>query len=319
MLHTDIEALPRRKAEELLRMKDNSFGMTKSIGVVISSKEYKDYEEMIIKYIDNFNLEQICQSGQCFRIKKAEDGGWKIIAADRYLKIWQQGRETRFYCDEEEYETVWREYFDLDTDYTSYMAQVNPKDEYLVQAVNFGKGMRILKQDLWEMIVSFLISQQNNIVRIRRCIENLCVKYGEKRENAWGESYYTFPKPETLAGLSEDALKECNLGYRSKYVVRGARSVVSGDVRLHEIEKMSYKKAKEALLQLFGVGEKVADCICLFALHHLDAFPVDTHIHQALERHYKRGFPNRRYRGFRGVIQQYIFYYELAGKMRKGK
>ena len=121
-----------------------------------------------------------------------------------------------------------------------------------------------------------------------------------------------------LAELDEDALKACNLGYRSKYVVRSARSIVNGEVNLDEIREMPYKKAREELLKLFGVGVKVADCICLFALHHLQAFPIDTHIHQAMEAHYKRGFPKRRYKGIEGVLQQYIFYYELnfsPGKM----
>ena len=111
---------------------------------------------------------------------------------------------------------------------------------------------------------------------------------------------------------------ECNLGYRSKYVVRAARSVVNGEFDPEAVSAMSYRKAKEELLKLFGVGEKVADCICLFGLHHLQAFPMDTHIKQAMAQHYKRGFPNRRYRGFQGVIQQYIFYYELCGKKRAG-
>ncbi|MDY2613673.1 MAG: 8-oxoguanine DNA glycosylase, partial [Lachnospiraceae bacterium] len=198
-------------------------------------------------------------------------------------------------------------------DYRTYIEKINPKDTYLVRAAKYGSGIRILRQDLWEMIVSFLISQQNNIVRIRRCIQNICERYGEQKVNFRGDTYYTFPEPEALAGLAEDALKECNLGYRSKYVVRTARSIVAGEVDLAAIEKMTYKKAKEELLKLFGVGEKVADCICLFGLHHLQAFPIDTHIRQALDAHYKRGFPRRRYQGYEGVIQQYIFYWELRG------
>lgn len=112
-------------------------------------------------------------------------------------------------------------------------------------------------------------------------------------------------------------MKACNLGYRSKYVVRAAKGVVSGEIDLLAIEEMKYKEAKEELLKIFGVGVKVADCICLFGLHHLEAFPVDTHINQALEKNYKRGFPRRRYKGFEGVMQQYIFYYELFGEKMK--
>lgn len=277
---------------------------------------YTDKEEknMVKRTIDNFNLAQICESGQCFRMRAEKENTYSIIAGDRYLKMEQTREECIFHCEETEFEEFWRTYFNLEDDYTVYIGQINPKDVYLKNAAEFGCGIRILQQDLWEMIVSFLISQQNNIVRIRRCIENICEKYGEERENVYGEVYYAFPGPETLAVLEEDALKECNLGYRSKYVVRTARSIVSGEVCLEEIQQLPYGQAKEELLKLYGVGEKVADCICLFALHHLQAFPVDTHINQALQQHYKRGFPKRRYKGFEGVMQQYIFYYELLGK-----
>lgn len=271
---------------------------------------------MITKEIPYFNLEQICRSGQCFRMEQKEDGSYIIIAGDRYLIAKQEGQRIEFDCEEIEFEDFWKAYFDVETDYGAYISRINPNDKYLKQAAAFGSGVRILRQDLWEMIVSFLISQQNNIVRIRRCIQNICETYGKKCESKNGDVYYAFPTPEALCSLDEDALKACNLGYRSKYVVRAAKCVVSGEINLEAISKLPYKKAREALLGLFGVGEKVADCICLFALHHLQAFPVDTHISQAMEAHYKRGFPNRRYRDIRGVMQQYIFYYELFGKQK---
>lgn len=269
---------------------------------------------MVKRTIGNFSLAQICESGQCFRMRVEGDNTYSVIAGERYLKIEQVKEECIFYCGETEFEEFWNTYFDLEDDYQAYIGQVQPKDVYLKNAVEFGSGIRILRQDLWEMIVSFLISQQNNIVRIRRCIDNICERYGEERVNASGECYFSFPKPEALAVLEEDALMECNLGYRSKYVVRTAKSIVSGEVCLDEIRQLPYGQAKEELLKLYGVGEKVADCICLFALHHLQAFPIDTHINQALQQHYKKGFPKRRYKGFEGVMQQYIFYYELLGK-----
>ena len=269
---------------------------------------------MVKRTIENFSMAQICDSGECFRMTPIDESTYSVIASGRYLEVEQHGTECIFSCDEAEFEEFWKIYFDLDVDYMSYIETINPDDIYLANAAAFGSGIRILRQNLWEMIVSFLISQQNNIVRIRRCIQNICEKYGEQKTNYRGEVYYTFPTPEALAVLPDDELKECNLGYRSKYVVRTARSIVSGEVDLAAIEKMPYKKAKEALLQLFGVGVKVADCICLFGLHHLQAFPIDTHIRQALEEHYKRGFPKRRYKGYEGVLQQYIFYWELRGK-----
>ncbi|MGI6010218.1 MAG: DNA-3-methyladenine glycosylase family protein [Ruminococcus sp.] len=267
---------------------------------------------MVIKRTENFDLSQICQSGQCFRMENTGENTYRIIAGDRCLEAKQQGDECRFDCEKDEYELFWNNYFNLDADYGAYIRQVNPNDKYLCQAVAAGSGIRILRQDLWEMIVSFLISQQNNIPRIRKCIQNICEKYGEKKENGRGNVYYAFPRPQALAGLPEDELKMCNLGYRSKYVVRAAKEVAQGTVDLEKIKSMSYKNARAELLKLLGVGEKVAECICLFALHHLQAFPKDTHILQVLEEHYKRGFPNRRYQGFQGVLQQYIFYYELS-------
>lgn len=271
---------------------------------------------MIKRKAENLNLAQICQSGQCFRMKERSDGLFSVIAGKHYLELEQQGEECVFYCDEAEFYDFWEEYFDLKEDYVSYIEKIAPDDTYLKNAAEFGSGIRILRQDLWEMIVSFLISQQNNIARIRRCIENICERYGERLVNCRGEIFYAFPAPEVLADLEENALMECNLGYRSKYVVRTAKSVVTGEIDLEAVSKFPYREAREELLKLFGVGKKVADCICLFALHKLEAFPVDTHIDQALQAHYKSGFPMNRYQGFQGVLQQYIFYYELAGKIR---
>lgn len=269
---------------------------------------------MVTKTIPHFDLAQIWQSGQCFRMTQVDETHFQVIAGDQFLEVEQvQAATYRFFCTDEEFEMFWKGYFDLETDYSGYIEAINPRDRYLLNAAAFGFGIRILRQDLWEMIVSFLISQQNNIVRIRRCIQNICEAYGEERAAPDGTKYHGFPTPEALAVLEDDDLKLCNLGYRSKYVVRAAKSVVSGEIDLDKIRQMNYKKTREELLKLFGVGEKVADCICLFGLHHLQAFPVDTHINQALNAHYKRGFPKRRYHGFQGVMQQYIFYYELFG------
>lgn len=268
---------------------------------------------MIERTVDNFSLAQICQSGQCFRMNARGDNRYALIAGNHYLEVEQQGGKSVFYCDETEFESFWTGYFDLETNYVSYMEKIAPDDAYLRAAAEFGSGIRILRQNLWEMIVSFLISQQNNIVRIRRCIENICTDYGEKLTNARGEEYHGFPTPQALAELEEDALMACNLGYRSKYVVRAAGSVARGECDLEALGSLPYLQAREELLKLYGVGGKVADCICLFALHHLEAFPVDTHIRQALEKHYRQGFPVESYQGCQGVLQQYIFYYELSG------
>ena len=252
---------------------------------------------MVEQRISHLSFSQICRSGQCFRMRECRDGVFEVIAGNRRLEVRQDGERCIFDCTQEVFDSFWKNYFDLDTDYSRYLERINPRDQYLVQAAAAGWGVRILRQDLWEMIVTFLISQQNNITRIRRCVENICEKYGQRCEDENGVVYYGFP--------------ERNLGYRSKYVVRTAKRIALGDFDLEAVKAMSYSRAKPCLMTLFGVGEKVADCICLFSLHQLQAFPVDTHIRQVLDIHYKRGFPNRRYRGIQGVMQQYIFYYEL--------
>lgn len=303
---------------------------------------------IILEKTEYFDIGQICNSGQCFRMQKIEGcagSAYQVIARDQYVRVYQNGDRVALDCTQEDFEKFWKVYFDLDADYGAYIARIDPKDEYLNAAAKMGGGIRILHQDLWEMIVSFLISQQNNIVRIRRCIDHICRRYGEEKaipgmeteekeisgalsgaykvwsaqDEGWAEhtaencrkTYDAFPTPEALAGATEEELRECNLGYRAKYVLRTAQAVASGMVSLEAISGMDYPDAREALLELYGVGEKVADCICLFALHHLEAFPVDTHIRQALDGHYRRGFPWQRYKGIQGVMQQYIFYREL--------
>ena len=274
---------------------------------------------MISVELDHFDLKQICDSGQCFRMKKLEDGHFAVLASDKYAELYQQDKVITFDCPEEDFHFFWISYFDLDNDYDTYISAINPRDKYLTVAAQSGSGIRILNQDLWEMLISFLISQQNNIVRIRRCIENICSRYGEEKITSDGTKYHAFPTPIQLAKATEEELLECNLGYRAKYVKSAASKVAEGEIDLDIIRQLSGKKARKKLLDIYGVGEKVADCICLFALHELDAFPVDTHIRQALDAHYKRGFPNRRYKGMRGVMQQYIFYYELTNAATQNK
>lgn len=268
---------------------------------------------MIEKTVKNFSLSQICRSGQCFRMKERGKGSYILVAGDRYLEMEQEEDVCRFGCTPQEFETYWEPYFDLGRDYQACIDRIDEKDLYLTRAARLGGGIRILKQDLWEMIISFLISQQNNIKRIRKCIETLCASCGEPKEGPQGETYYAFPAPEALAGLSLEELKGCGLGYRSKYIRQTANAVYSGEADLSAVSQLSYQEAKKELLKLYGVGDKVADCICLFALHHLEAFPKDTHILQALKRQYKRGFPKRKYKGIEGILQQYMFYYELQG------
>ncbi len=275
---------------------------------------------------DNFSIRQICESGQCFRLQRLEgmcmeqkgenekdfvSEKYALTALGRYLEIEQIGNQFFFDCTQEEFETVWRNYFDLEEDYGRIMGMIDPGDAYLLKAAAYGSGIRILCQDLWEMIISFIVSQQNNLRRIRKCIETLCQRYGEEKKLEDGRKYYLFPTPEALAKAFVEELYACNLGYRSKYIHKTAMSVAFGEVDLEAIRQMDYKGAMNELCRLTGVGEKVANCICLFALHKTEAFPVDTHIQKVLKEQYAGGFPFERYGEYSGTLQQYIFYYDL--------
>lgn len=262
----------------------------------------------------NFSIDQICQSGQCFRMDELESIDEKkvsLIAYGKYLEISQLGDNIYFDCTQEEYENIWKKYFDIETDYAKLIKSIDTQDSYLVEAANYGNGIRILHQDLWEMIISFIISQQNNIKRIKKCINLLCERYGEKKVSDNGKEYFDFPMPETLANVTVEELNECGLGYRSKYIYKTSNSIWHNDISLEDIRNMNYEEAKKELLKLYGIGEKVADCICLFALHKTDAFPKDTHINKVLAAKYPNGFPFKRYVGYNGILQQYIFYYDL--------
>ena len=249
---------------------------------------------MIERVLNDFDIDQIANSGQCFRFRRVGDKSYDLIAGTHLLNIQQNGQTVRFDCDEDEFSVIWRPYSDLDADY--------------------GGGLRILRQDLWETILCFIISQQNNIARITKCVENLCSLFGETCYNKSEQVYNSIPTAERLAACTPEDLAPVRLGYRAKYICAAARQVASGAVDLEAVRHMDYAHAKAELLRLTGVGIKVAECICLFALHHIDAFPIDTHIQQMLDTHYPKGFPLKRYKGFAGVMQQYAFYYELSLK-----
>lgn len=266
---------------------------------------------MIQKNIKDLDLGQIAQSGQCFRMFQVEDHTYTITALDRHLQIRQEGEDFTFSCQEQELEEIWSPYLDLHTDYGKIKKSIASEDEYLRNAAAYGWGIRILRQDTWEMIITFLISQNNNIPRIKKGIQSLCQRVGQKKESENGTVYHTFPTPEEILWAGADVLSQLGLGYRDKYIYRMAQSVCDGHLDLEELKAMGYDSAHKKLMEQYGVGKKVADCICLYGLHHIEAFPVDTHIKKILEVHYPEGFPHERYQGYAGILQQYMFYYDL--------
>ncbi len=262
---------------------------------------------------DCFDLEQIMESGQCFRIyriKKEASGSelYRATAADQTVLIREEGGNVTFYCSESEYQTFWCHYFDLNADYRKYEQAIDPSDEYLKSAFLYGSGIRILNQDPWEMLITFIISQRKNIPAIRQAVESLSRTCGNciDKEN----EIYAFPTPVELASLSLSRLQELSLGYRAKYIYDTAKKVASGEMNLKNWEDLNDSDLHKALLSCYGVGEKVANCVALFGYHRIGAFPVDVWIDRIQKEHYNGHFPVEKYEGFAGVLQQYLFYYE---------
>ena len=187
---------------------------------------------MITVTKEHFSPGQILASGQCFRMEEVKEGVWELVAGDRYLKIeeTEEANDFRFHCGEEELRDFWGPYFDLEEDYGAYKKRIDPADAYLVRAADFGWGIRILRQDLWEMIVTFIISQQNNIRRIRRNVQFLAKRYGRRCVSDEGKVYYSFPGPGELAQVTEADLRAGGLGYRSRYIRKTVEAAVMPDI-----------------------------------------------------------------------------------------
>ena len=273
---------------------------------------------MIIEIKDDMDLEKIARSGQCFRWEAAEDGAYRIIARDRAVYLKDAGGGCfEADCSEEEFAAVWSDYLDLAVNYRALRARIDPAaDPYLAAAAEAQAGIRILRQDPWETLVSFIISQNKNIPGIMRCICLLAEAAGERREDSRGEEYYTFPDAEAILALGEDGLAACRLGYRTGYVYGAAAAQAEGGLDWPALAQLPAEEAAAELTKLRGVGPKVASCIVLFGLHRLDSFPVDVWMKRVLKEQYPEGFPFERYAPYNGICQQYLFAYSRSRSSR---
>ena len=265
--------------------------------------------------IEHLNVLQIADSGQCFRMNRLEEGWFGLIAFGRFLRLRQpEPGVIELSCNEEEYENIWRDYFDIDYDYGNVVqGLIKSGDEFLQKAAEYGPGIRILRQEPFEMLISFIISQNKNIPSIKTCIERICERYGDgKTEPVTGMTYYAFPSPEQLAAAGKEELRSLKLGYRDEYILSAARAVNEGAIDLEKLKWCTHEEAVKALKTIHGVGEKVANCVSLYGLHHIEAFPVDVWIKKILTEVYRGAFREDRYSGYAGIVQQYMFYYIRA-------
>ena len=260
---------------------------------------------VIIKSCRNFDLDQVFDCGQCFRFEKT-DGIFHGVALGRQLTLKQDGDTVILYSTTlDEFNDKWRQYFDLDRDYAEVIRELSFDEQLRIAAEKTG-GIRILRQDGWETLCSFIISQNNNIPRIKKIIASLCKLLGE----SIGDDVYTFPSAERVAAAGVEGLAPIKSGFRVKYIYDAAKKVSEGVVDLEAISKMSYTEAKEKLKTIKGVGEKVADCVLLFGYGFYEAFPRDVWVKRVIGSYYGDDFTPDYFGKNAGIAQQYLFYYE---------
>jgi 8-oxoguanine DNA glycosylase len=260
------------------------------------------------EYLD---MRKIADSGQVFRFNKTDDGSYDLIANNKHLRIQKliDNKDINTYeldCSEEDYNKIWKDYFDIDTDYSIYTDDLDENDIYLQKACEYSKGIRILRQDKWEMLISFIISQRKSIPAIKSSIEKMAVNLGEEID----DRIYAFPKPQEILSADDTVLETCGLGYRLPYIRAAARDVIENGVDLYDSDNLSDEELLEKLKEFKGVGVKVANCVLLFGYHRIGAFPIDVWVEKILNNHYDGTFPMERYKGYTGVLQQYMFFYE---------
>ena len=278
----------------------------------------------IIKNQESFELKDIFECGQCFRWNENEDGSYTGVINKGVLNVEKQGEKIIFtgMLDGDIKEIV-NSYFDLDRNYEEIKRQLSNIDKYLKISVEYGKGIRILNQDLWETIISFIISANNNIPRIKGIIERISEKYGTEIE--WkNEKYYIFPTPEQLERATVEDLRSLGTGFRDVRIYETTQKVLNDEVNLDNIEKKGTIEAREELLTLSGVGPKVADCILLFStLKRFDVFPIDVWVRRVMNELYIKNkdeskvskkeimkIANGKFGDLEGLAQQYLFYWK---------
>lgn len=249
---------------------------------------------------NNFNIAQTFLCGQCFRWKRLENGDFEGTAMGKRLVLSQEENGVVLHNINSDDASVWENYFDMETDYGKII-EIFSSDEILKKASSGSSGIRILRQEPFETIISFIISQNNNIPRIVGIIDRLCEAFGEKTESG-----FAFPTPERMAELEDLDLSPLRAGFRNRYIIDAARKIKSGEVDLEKIKSLSYDEGKKELMKICGVGEKVADCVLLFGYHKLDAFPKDVWVKRMLAELYPNGLPDC-IKGFEGIAQQYLF------------
>lgn len=271
----------------------------------------------VISGVKDFDLSHTFECGQCFRWAKNEDGSYTGIAHSRAVRMSLVGNDLIIYNTSlRDVENIWVYYLDLERDY-SKVKETYKKDKFVSTAMDFGYGIHILNQDVFECIISFIISSQNQIPRIKKIVAKLCEMYG-KPCTLSGETFYSFPELSSLCGVKEEDLSPLKAGYRASYIVDAVNKLSNGEVDMARLKDMPYPEAKKELMKIRGIGPKVADCILLFSLGKSEAFPIDVWVQRTMRTLYlgesatnkeieKRA--SELFGEYAGFAQQYLFYY----------
>ena len=280
-------------------------------------------QSYILENANSFNLRDIFECGQCFRWNKEDDESYTGVIENNVLNVKNIENKIIFkgICNGNIQEIV-TNYFDLNRDYTKIKNELSKIDDYLKNSIKYGEGIRILNQDLWETIISFIISANNNIPRIKGIIERLSKKYG--KEIIWnGKKYYTFPTPEELRNVSVEEYRKLGLGFRDIRVYETTKMILNKEIDLKKLFNEETETVREELLKLSGVGPKVADCILLFStLKRFEVFPIDVWVRRVMNDLYIKNedekkvskkqileIADKKYGNLAGIAQQYLFYW----------
>jgi N-glycosylase/DNA lyase len=279
---------------------------------------------IIIKDVKSFELTHVFDCGQCFRWIRQENGNYIGVAFGKVIEVEKRGSDVIIYnTNEKEFNEIWLNYFDLKRDYENIKETLS-KDELLKQSVEFGHGIRILQQQPFELVISFIISANNRIPMIKRALDNISKRWGKEIEYK-GKTYYTFPTVEDFAKVSMEEIESCGVGFRAKYIADTVEKIYKSmseeykqEYDLNFIKAQSDDGCHEALQVFSGIGPKVADCIMLFSMNKYSAFPVDVWVKRAMQHFYLapdvslkkiRDFGRNKFGELSGFAQQYLFYY----------
>lgn len=288
--------------------------------------EYNENENgVVLKNVKNFNIEEILECGQCFRFEKIGELKYKIIAFGKVMFITQEENCVEFSpCTKEEFENIWYSYFDLERDYDKIIEKISHNDPIMKKATEYAQGIRLLNQEPYECLLSFIISQNNNIPRIKKIIKAMAKQYGRPLD---GE--YLFPTLNEIENATVEDLMELKMGFRAKYIYDCISKLKSGEVSLFNTDSLSTDEVRKMLISIKGVGQKVADCVLLFSLKRRETFPTDVWIKRVMEHLYFNdeekdikeihAFAQGKWGEYCGYAQQYLFYYARSLKIGTDK